>query len=84
VWRGFFFCPASPLFAGRQRVFAQRIFNATVKPVCRSKAQRSRACPGQAAVLGNTEIMPERVFLTERQSGKGAAEGAARMELSLQ
>jgi hypothetical protein len=30
------------------------------------------------------EIMPERIFLTERQSGKAAAAGAARMELTLQ
>jgi hypothetical protein len=41
---------------------------------------RARAEAVQAAVLSNTEIIPERVFLTERQSGKGAP----RMELSLQ
>jgi hypothetical protein len=45
---------------------------------------RARADAVQAAVLGNMEIMPERVFLTERESGKGAAAGAARMELTLQ
>jgi hypothetical protein len=38
----------------------------------------------QAAVLSNTEIMPERIFLTERESGKAVTAGAARMELTLQ
>jgi hypothetical protein len=45
---------------------------------------RARADAVQAAVLGNSEIVPERVFLTERQSGKDSAAGVARMELSLQ
>jgi len=44
----------------------------------------ARADAVQAAVLGNPEIVPERVFLTERQSGKDSAAGSARMELSLQ
>jgi hypothetical protein len=45
---------------------------------------RARADAVQAAVLSNMEIMPERIFLTERESGKAAAAGAARMELTLQ
>ncbi len=45
---------------------------------------RARADAVQAAVLNNMEIIPERIFLTERESGKAAAAGAARMELTLQ
>jgi hypothetical protein len=45
---------------------------------------RARADAVQAAVLGNPDIAPERVFLSERQSGKNGADGAVRMELSLQ
>ena len=48
----------------------------------RSPAPAPIRCKG--AVPMNTEIMPERVFLTERQSGKAEAAGAARMELTLQ
>jgi hypothetical protein len=50
----------------------------------RDSLARARADAVQTAVLSNTEIMPERVFLTERESGKAAAAGAARMELTLQ
>ena len=51
----------------------------------RDSLARARADAVQAAVLSNTEIMPERIFLTERDSGKAAAAGAAaRMELTLQ
>jgi hypothetical protein len=37
----------------------------------------------QAAIVANSAITPERVFLTERDSGK-AMPTAARMELTLQ
>jgi uncharacterized protein involved in outer membrane biogenesis len=50
----------------------------------RDSLARARADAVQGAVLSNMEIMPERIFLTERQSGKAAAAGAARMELTLQ
>jgi hypothetical protein len=50
----------------------------------RNSLARARADAVQAAVLSNTQIMPERIFLSERESGKAAAAGAARMELSLQ
>jgi hypothetical protein len=45
---------------------------------------RARADAVQAAVLSNTEIMPERVFLTERRSDKSPGSDGARMELTLQ
>jgi uncharacterized protein involved in outer membrane biogenesis len=44
---------------------------------------RARAEAAQAAVLANQELPPERVFLTERESG-GGPEGQVRMELKLQ
>jgi Domain of Unknown Function (DUF748) len=50
----------------------------------RTSLARARADAVQAALLSNTEIIPERIFLTERESGKAAAGGAARMELTLQ
>jgi uncharacterized protein involved in outer membrane biogenesis len=50
----------------------------------RDSLARARADAVQAAVLSNTEIMPERVFLTERKSEKSGAANAARMELTLQ
>ncbi|HXJ00297.1 MAG TPA: DUF748 domain-containing protein [Micropepsaceae bacterium] len=45
---------------------------------------RARADAVQAAVLSNTDINSERVFLSERTSGKDSAADAARMELDLQ
>jgi uncharacterized protein involved in outer membrane biogenesis len=50
----------------------------------RTSLARARADAVQAALLSNTEIIPERIFLTERESGRAAAAGAARMELTLQ
>jgi hypothetical protein len=50
----------------------------------RIQLARSRADVVQAAVLANTEITPERVFLTERQSGKTTVPGTVRMEFSLE
>jgi hypothetical protein len=44
---------------------------------------RARAEAAQAALLANQELPPERVFLTERESG-GGPEGQVRMELKLQ
>ena len=44
---------------------------------------RARAEAAQAALLANQELQPERVFLTERESG-GGPEGQVRMELKLQ
>jgi Domain of Unknown Function (DUF748) len=50
----------------------------------RTQLARSRADVVQAAVLANTEIAPERLFLTERSSGKTAVPGTVRMEFSLE
>ena len=50
----------------------------------RTQLAHSRADVVQAAILLNTEIAPERVFLTERQSGKTAVPGTVRMEFSLE
>ncbi len=44
---------------------------------------RARAEAAQAALLANQELPPDRVFLTERESG-GGPEGQVRMELKLQ
>jgi uncharacterized protein involved in outer membrane biogenesis len=44
---------------------------------------RARAEAAQAALLANQELPPERVFLTERESG-GGGKGQVRMELKLQ
>jgi hypothetical protein len=44
---------------------------------------RARAEAAQTALLANQELPPERVFLTERESG-GSTDGQVRMELKLQ
>ena len=44
---------------------------------------RARAEAAQAALLTNQELPPERVFLTDRESG-GGADGQVRMEMKLQ
>jgi uncharacterized protein involved in outer membrane biogenesis len=44
---------------------------------------RARAEATQAALLANQELPPERVFLTERESG-GGQDGQVRMEMKLQ
>lgn len=49
----------------------------------RIQLSRARADAVQAAVLDGTGVSPERVFLTERESGKTAVPGTARMELKL-
>jgi hypothetical protein len=56
----------------------------TPTPDQRVQLARSRADVVQAAVLANTDISPERVFLTERQSGKTAVPGTVRMEFRLE
>jgi hypothetical protein len=44
---------------------------------------RARAEAAQAALLANQELTPERVFLTDRESG-GGPDGQVRMEMKLQ
>ena len=50
----------------------------------RDSLAKARADAVQNAVLGNKDIMPERVFLVGRPSGKTDAARMVRMELSLQ
>ena len=45
---------------------------------------RQRAQAVQAAVLGNTEVAPERVFITTDRSAGLSSDGAVRMELKLE
>jgi hypothetical protein len=49
----------------------------------RESLGRARAEAAQAALLANQELPPERVFLTERESG-GGPDGQVRMEMKLQ
>lgn len=49
----------------------------------RDALARARADAAESAVLANTALQPERVFLTERASN-GGTDGTARMELKLQ
>ena len=44
----------------------------------------ARADAVQSAILDNMEVKPERVFRSERLSGKGPMADVARMELSLE
>jgi hypothetical protein len=57
-------------------------FNAT--PSQREQLARDRADAVQGAVLGNSQVEPERVFLSERESGKTSVPATARMELRLE
>ena len=50
----------------------------------RATLARARADAVQAAILGGGQVPPERVFLSERSSGQGAAAQGARMELKLE
>jgi len=52
-------------------------------PDQRNALGRARAGAAQNALLANKELLPERVFLTERESG-GGPDGQVRMELKLQ
>jgi len=49
----------------------------------RDSLAQARALAVQAAVLANTELKPERVFLINQVSG-GGPEGSVRMELKLE
>jgi hypothetical protein len=49
----------------------------------RESLGRARAEAAQAGLLANQELPPERVFLTERESG-GGPDGQVRMEMKLQ
>jgi hypothetical protein len=55
----------------------------TASDAGREALARARANAVQAVVLAQEGVMPERVFLSERESGKGSAMGV-RMELNLQ
>jgi hypothetical protein len=50
----------------------------------RAALAQARADAVQAAVLGDGQVAPERVFLAERASGKGGPADSARMELKLE
>ena len=52
-------------------------------PDQRNALGRARADAAQNALLANKELQPERVFLTERETG-GGPDGQVRMELKLQ
>jgi len=52
-------------------------------PDQRNALGKARADAAQNALLANKELQPERVFLTERESG-GGPEGQVRMEMKLQ
>jgi hypothetical protein len=72
--------------AGPHVAFLEKELRPRFSPTSEQRIQlaRSRADVVQAAVLANTEIAPERLFLTERQSGKTAVPGTVRMEFSLE
>ena len=55
-----------------------------VAPASREALARSRAAAVQTAILANTQVDPQRVFLSERQSGALDMAGNARMELKLE
>ena len=56
----------------------------TPTPDQRGELARARADAVQASLLTNTEISPERVFLTERESGKTTIPETVRMEFHLE
>jgi hypothetical protein len=56
----------------------------TVTQSARDTLARARADAVQAAVLANTQVDPQRVFLSERTSGALDMAGNARMELKLE
>jgi hypothetical protein len=53
-------------------------------PAARDQLARERADAVQSALLENTQVNPERVFLTERESGKSPVPDTVRMELRLE
>jgi hypothetical protein len=52
-------------------------------PEQRAALARARAAAVQAAILSDTGVAPERVFLAERESGKTMVPGTVRMEFQL-
>jgi hypothetical protein len=72
--------------AGPHIAFLEKELQSRFTPTADQRVQlaRSRADVVQAAILANTEISPERVFLTERDSGKTAVPGNVRMEFRLE
>ena len=50
----------------------------------RAALAKARAEAVQTAIVANSAISPERIFLSERQSGKAPMQVMARMELTLQ
>ena len=66
--------------------FVQQALRETmpVAPAAREALARARADAVQAAVLANTQVDPQRVFRSERQSGALDMAGNARMELKLE
>ena len=65
--------------------FLEKALRPRYAPTQANRAQlaKARAEAVQQAILSHEGIMPERVFLTERESGKSSTT-ATRMELSLQ
>ena len=45
---------------------------------------RQRAQAVQSAILANTQIAPERVFITNERQASVAADGVVRMEMKLE
>ena len=64
-----------------ERELRQKI---SLTQAARESLARARADAVQSAILDNLEVKPERVFRSERQSGKAPMGDAARMELSLE
>jgi uncharacterized protein involved in outer membrane biogenesis len=71
---------------GPHIAFLEKELQSRFTPTTDQRVQlaRSRADVVQEAVLANTEISSERVFLTDRDSGKTAATGIVRMEFRLE
>jgi len=71
---------------GPHIAFLEKELQSRLTPTADQRVQlaRSRADVVQAAILANTEISPERVFLADRDSGKTAVPGNVRMEFRLE
>ena len=72
--------------AGPHIAFLEKELQSRFTPTADQRVQlaRSRADVVQAAILANTEVSPERVFLADRDSGKTAVPGNVRMEFRLE
>ncbi len=77
---------ADPDAVGSNIVFLERELRqkVSITQAAREALARARADAVQSVILGNVEVKPERVFLSERTSGKAPTADAARMELSLE